>query len=88
MAMEDAWVLAEALRSASSVDSALADYVRRRTARVTWVQQQSLEAAESLCLSPRAQHGHGRRHAVQSDRRGAADRPYRPVFTDRTAHRR
>jgi len=52
MAMEDACVLAEVLRSAATVESALSDYVVRRKPRVTWVQQQSIAAAESLGMPP------------------------------------
>jgi 2-polyprenyl-6-methoxyphenol hydroxylase-like FAD-dependent oxidoreductase len=48
MAMEDACVLADELRAAATVESALASYVSRRTARVKWVQQQSIELAEIL----------------------------------------
>jgi FAD-dependent urate hydroxylase len=48
MAMEDASVLAEALRSAPTVESALSDYVIRRRPRIKWVQRQSLATAESL----------------------------------------
>jgi 2-polyprenyl-6-methoxyphenol hydroxylase-like FAD-dependent oxidoreductase len=46
MAMEDACVLADELRAAATVESALAGYVSRRTARVKWVQQQSIALAE------------------------------------------
>jgi 2-polyprenyl-6-methoxyphenol hydroxylase-like FAD-dependent oxidoreductase len=48
MAMEDACVLADELRAAATVESALASYVSRRTARVKWVQQQSIALAEIL----------------------------------------
>lgn len=50
LAMEDAYVLAEALYSAPSVDRALEDYVVRRTPRVQWVREQSKAAGESLRL--------------------------------------
>ncbi len=52
MAMEDAWVLAEVLRSAPTVESALSNYVRRRKPRVKWVQQQSIAVAESFRMPP------------------------------------
>ena len=52
MAMEDAFVLAEILRSADTVEAALTDYVRRRRARVDWVQQQSMAIAEGLRMPP------------------------------------
>jgi 2-polyprenyl-6-methoxyphenol hydroxylase-like FAD-dependent oxidoreductase len=50
MAMEDACVLAEELRAAATVESALASYVSRRKSRVEWVQHQSMAAGESLTL--------------------------------------
>jgi 2-polyprenyl-6-methoxyphenol hydroxylase-like FAD-dependent oxidoreductase len=50
MAMEDAFVLAEELCSADSVECALASYVRRRRPRANWVQEQSRIAAESWVL--------------------------------------
>ncbi len=52
MAMEDACVLAEVLRRAATVDSALSDYVSRRKPRTKWVQQQSVASAESLRMPP------------------------------------
>jgi FAD-dependent urate hydroxylase len=48
MAMEDACVLAEELRTTDSLERALASYVVRRTRRVHWVQQQSMALAEIL----------------------------------------
>jgi 2-polyprenyl-6-methoxyphenol hydroxylase-like FAD-dependent oxidoreductase len=50
MAMEDACVLAEELRAAATVESALASYVIRRKARVGWVQHQSMAVGESLIM--------------------------------------
>jgi len=50
LAVEDAYVLAESLRSAATVHGALADYVERRCRRVRWVRQQSQIAADSLRL--------------------------------------
>ncbi len=41
MAIEDAWVLAERLASASSVPEALATYEALRRPRVTWIQRRS-----------------------------------------------
>jgi len=52
LAMEDAYVLAEVLRSAASVERALEMYVTRRKARVNWVQQASRAVAESFGLPP------------------------------------
>jgi 2-polyprenyl-6-methoxyphenol hydroxylase-like FAD-dependent oxidoreductase len=52
MAMEDACVLAEVLRCADTVESALDTYVARRRPRAGWVQQQSCAVVESLLLPP------------------------------------
>lgn len=52
MAMEDAWVLADVLDGASTVDEALAEFVVRRRPRVDWVGQQSRSVARSLLLAP------------------------------------
>lgn len=52
MAMEDACVLAEVLRDAASIESALDTYVARRRPRVEWVQQHSRAVAESFLLPP------------------------------------
>jgi 2-polyprenyl-6-methoxyphenol hydroxylase-like FAD-dependent oxidoreductase len=48
MAMEDACVLAEELRAAATVESALARYASRRKSRIEWVQHQSMEVQETL----------------------------------------
>jgi 2-polyprenyl-6-methoxyphenol hydroxylase-like FAD-dependent oxidoreductase len=48
MAMEDACVLAEELRAAATVESALASYASRRKSRVKWVQHQSMAVQETL----------------------------------------
>jgi len=48
IAVEDAVVLAESLRSADTVDRAIEDYVVRRSPRVRWVREQSRIAGESL----------------------------------------
>ena len=56
MAMEDAYVLAELLRSAATIESALANYVNRRNPRVKWVQQQSMATAEALRNPPAARN--------------------------------
>jgi 2-polyprenyl-6-methoxyphenol hydroxylase-like FAD-dependent oxidoreductase len=50
MAMEDALVLAEVLRTADSVESALEVYVQRRRPRADWVQEQSRGAAKAWVL--------------------------------------
>jgi FAD-dependent urate hydroxylase len=52
MAMEDAVVLAEVLRSAPTVERALDEYERRRRPRAEWIQQQSRMAAKAWVLPP------------------------------------
>ncbi len=52
MAMEDAYVLAEILRRAETVESALDSYETRRKPRTTWVQQQSRGILESYLMPP------------------------------------
>jgi 2-polyprenyl-6-methoxyphenol hydroxylase-like FAD-dependent oxidoreductase len=52
MALEDALVLSETLRSADSVEQALAAYVTRRRPRTDWVQAQSREALRFWLLPP------------------------------------
>ena len=52
MAMEDAVVLAELLRSAATVESALERYAARRRPRAQWVQEQSRIAARAWVLPP------------------------------------
>ncbi|MGH3856179.1 MAG: FAD-dependent monooxygenase, partial [Pseudonocardiaceae bacterium] len=56
LAMEDAWVLAEQLRTEPSLDRALTGYAKRRAPRVTWVQQQSRAVADSFNVSPQARN--------------------------------
>jgi len=50
LAVEDAYILAESLRSADTVHHALAVYAERRRRRVRWVRQQSQVAEDSLRL--------------------------------------
>lgn len=52
MAIEDALVLAEVLRSEHSIEKALGAYVTRRRPRTDWVQQQSRVAAQAWILPP------------------------------------
>jgi FAD-dependent urate hydroxylase len=52
MAMEDAYVLAETLRCAQTVESALDSYETRRKPRATWVQQQSRGVVERILMPP------------------------------------
>jgi 2-polyprenyl-6-methoxyphenol hydroxylase-like FAD-dependent oxidoreductase len=63
--MEDAWVLAEVLREAESVESALDNYASRRRPRVDWVQQESRAWAESYRLSPANRNAAVRERADQ-----------------------
>ena len=52
MAMEDAWVLAEALESTGEVESAIQRFIIRRQPRVDWVQQGSRAVGEMLRMPP------------------------------------
>jgi 2-polyprenyl-6-methoxyphenol hydroxylase-like FAD-dependent oxidoreductase len=57
MAIEDAAVLAELLRSSKGVEAALDAYVLRRRARVDWVQSQSKVLGQSILLPPAIRDG-------------------------------
>jgi 2-polyprenyl-6-methoxyphenol hydroxylase-like FAD-dependent oxidoreductase len=46
MAMEDACVLAEELRSGATIEAALASFAKRRKPRVEWVQRQSMAVTQ------------------------------------------
>ena len=74
IAMEDSLVLAEELRNAKSVESALESYVRRRRPRADWVQAQSRAAAQAWVLPPAARNAALRERGDQMFR----DR-YRPL---------
>jgi len=50
MAVEDAYVLTECLRSAETMEVALIRYVSRRKPRVSWVQQESLSVSQIIGL--------------------------------------
>ena len=50
MAVEDAYVLTECLRSAETMEVALNRYVSRRKPRVSWVQQESLSVSQIIGL--------------------------------------
>jgi len=52
MAVEDAYVLTECLRSANTMETALDRYVTRRKSRVRWVQQESLSVSQIIGLPP------------------------------------
>jgi len=76
MAMEDALILAEALRMEDSVGRALEAYVRRRRPRADWVQAQSRAAAQAWVLPPTTRNAALRERGDQMFR----DR-YRPLIT-------
>ena len=57
MAMEDAVVLAESLRTADTVAGALDRYVERRRPRAGWVQEQSRIASKAWVLPPAVRDG-------------------------------
>ena len=77
MAMEDAVVLAELLRSASTVEDALEAYEIRRRPRAEWVQEQSRIAAQAWVLPP------GKRDAALRERGDQMLRDrYRPLTAD------
>jgi FAD-dependent urate hydroxylase len=65
MAMEDAFVLAEELCSAATVEDALASYVRRRKPRVEWVQRQSMGLTNLLTASSAARNATLRERGTQ-----------------------
>ncbi|HYY77682.1 MAG TPA: FAD-dependent monooxygenase [Actinomycetes bacterium] len=75
MAMEDAVVLAESLRSADTLAAALDLHVARRRPRADWVQEQSRIAAKAWVLPPevRDQVLRGRGDQLLRDR-------YRPLI--------
>ena len=52
MALEDGLVLAETLTADQTLDQALAGYVQRRMARVTWVQEQTHRRDRTRSLPP------------------------------------
>jgi 2-polyprenyl-6-methoxyphenol hydroxylase-like FAD-dependent oxidoreductase len=65
LAMEDASVLAEVLRTQLTLKQALAAYTRRRTPRIRWVQQQSRAVADSFNIPPPARDEILRRQGEQ-----------------------
>ena len=75
MAIEDALVLADVLRKAESVESALDAYVQRRRPRAGWVQEQSRAAAQAWVLPPAVRNAALRERGDQMFR----DR-YRPLI--------
>ena len=75
MAMEDSLVLAEELRNATTVESALESYARRRRPRANWVQAQSRAAAQTWVLPLAARNAALRERGDQMFR----DR-YRPLI--------
>jgi len=75
MAMEDAFVLEDVLRTADSLKTALEAYVRRRRPRADWVQEQSRAAAQAWVLRPLVRNAALRERGDQMFR----DR-YRPLI--------
>jgi 2-polyprenyl-6-methoxyphenol hydroxylase-like FAD-dependent oxidoreductase len=57
LAIEDAWVLAEVLRAAPTVERALAVYTERRRPRVDWVHRESRAVAEGFRMPPQVRNG-------------------------------
>jgi 2-polyprenyl-6-methoxyphenol hydroxylase-like FAD-dependent oxidoreductase len=56
-AMEDAWVLAEELRAAPTVEDALVSFDERRRARTDWVQRESRAVADGFALPAHVRDG-------------------------------
>ncbi len=77
LAMEDGWVLTEALCTEPTLERALAAYVDRRAPRVKWVQEQSLAVAESLNLPASI-----RNEALRSKGRAKFYERYGPLVRD------
>ena len=75
MAMEDALVLAEVLRTTNGVEAALEAYVLRRRPRADWVQRQSRAAAQAWAVPVAARNAALRERGDQMFR----DR-YRPLI--------
>jgi 2-polyprenyl-6-methoxyphenol hydroxylase-like FAD-dependent oxidoreductase len=66
MAIEDAVVLAELLKSAKGIEDALDAYVLRRRERVDWVQSQSGALGQSVLLPPAVRDGVIREKGAQA----------------------
>ena len=75
MAMEDALVLAEVLRTTNSVESALEAYVLRCRPRADWVQKQSRAAAQAWAVPVAARNAALRERGDQMFRER-----YRPLL--------
>jgi 2-polyprenyl-6-methoxyphenol hydroxylase-like FAD-dependent oxidoreductase len=75
MAMEDAFVLADIVSTADSIETSLAAYVQRRRPRADWVQNQSRAAAQAWVLPTAARNAALRERGDQMFR----DR-YRPLI--------
>ena len=65
MGMEDAFVLAEVLRSAETVERALSGYETRRKPRATWVQQHSRIIQENMLMPAAERNPSFREHGNQ-----------------------
>jgi 2-polyprenyl-6-methoxyphenol hydroxylase-like FAD-dependent oxidoreductase len=68
MALEDAVVLAELLRDATSLEEALPEFEARRRPRTDWVQEQSRAALRFWLLPPEARDTALREHGDESMR--------------------
>jgi 2-polyprenyl-6-methoxyphenol hydroxylase-like FAD-dependent oxidoreductase len=68
MALEDAVVLAEELRTAGSVRAALAAYQARRVPRTAWVHERTARWERCLDLPPSERDPHLRRHGADEFR--------------------
>jgi FAD-dependent urate hydroxylase len=68
MAMEDAYVLAEILRGAKTVERALDSYETRRKPRATWVQLRSRIVLESYLMTPSERNPAFRERGIQAMR--------------------
>jgi len=68
MAMEDAFVLADELRAATTVTEALARYVKRRKSRVEWVQHRSMDVGKMLSVPQGARNDALREHGSETMR--------------------
>jgi 2-polyprenyl-6-methoxyphenol hydroxylase-like FAD-dependent oxidoreductase len=69
MAIEDAYVLAECLRTEATTTEALESYAARRRPRVNWVNAESQGVSRSFGLPPTTRNDALRQHGAQIFRR-------------------
>ena len=84
MAMEDACVLAEELRAAASVESALASFVARRRPRVEWVQRQSMALGLGKELFAQPLHAAARHDCAPTQDTGSPTLAIHPLVQAKT----